>query len=211
MCTHFVFNTIITLLIIGNTVVLALDSYPRNVERERIADLLNEVFTWCFLAEMIIKLIGLGFKDYTKDAFNIFDAFLVIISMVDFVISKVPQISGGSGGALSAFRGIRLLRVFKLARSWTSFRELLNSIALSVKEVGFFLVLLAIVMFIFALLGMELYGHKVKFAEDDSLLQGETKGEKEPKEKEKARVNCVVRIFNLIKGWFVFNCQVPGD
>ena len=158
VCTHFVFNTIITLLIIGNTVVLALDSYPRNVERERTADLLNEVFTWCFLAEMIIKLIGLGFKDYTKDAFNIFDAFLVIISMVDFVISKVPQISGGSGGALSAFRGIRLLRVFKLARSWTSFRELLNSIALSVKEVGFFLVLLAIVMFIFALLGMELYG-----------------------------------------------------
>ena len=46
---------------------------------------------------------------------------------------------------------------------------------------------------------------------NDSFLLGETKGEKEPREKEKKRVNCVLRMFNLIKGWFVFNCQVPGD
>ena len=46
---------------------------------------------------------------------------------------------------------------------------------------------------------------------NDNYLLGETKVEKESKEKEKPRVNCVVRIFNLIKGWFIFNCQVPGD
>lgn len=88
---------------------------------------MNEIFSWCFLAEMIIKLIGLGVKDYTRDAFNIFDACLVIISLVDYIILHIPQLSfGSSGGALSAFRSIRLLRVFKLARSWTSFRELLQ-------------------------------------------------------------------------------------
>ena len=77
----------ITLLIVGNTAALAMDSYPRNIEREEIAGLLNEIFTWCFFAEMIIKLIGLGFKDYSKDAFNIFDATLVIISLVDFMFT----------------------------------------------------------------------------------------------------------------------------
>ena len=40
------------------------------------------------------------------------------------------------------------------------------------KEVGLFLVLLAIVMFIFALLGMELYGHKIRFADDNTMLEG---------------------------------------
>ena len=35
---------------------------------------------------MIIKIIGLGFKEYTRDSFNIFDACLVIISLVDFVL-----------------------------------------------------------------------------------------------------------------------------
>lgn len=75
--------------------------------------------------------------------------------------------SGGSGGALSAFRGIRLLRVFKLARSWTSFRELLHKIVLTVKEITTFSILLMICMFIFTLLGMELYGHKIKFDEND--------------------------------------------
>lgn len=48
--------------------------------------------------------------------------------------------------------------MFKLARSWTSFKELLHKIVLSIKEVYNFLVLLTILMFIFALLGMELYG-----------------------------------------------------
>ena len=84
--THFIFSSIIILLIIGNTVVLALDSYPRNLERQRTADLLNEVFTWCFIAEMVIKLIGLGFKDYARDAFNLFDALLVVISIIDMVL-----------------------------------------------------------------------------------------------------------------------------
>lgn len=90
VCTHWSFTTIITLLIILNTIALAMESYPVNVERKRVADIMNETFSWCFLAEMIIKLIGLGFKDYTRDAFNIFDACLVIISLIDYIILQVP-------------------------------------------------------------------------------------------------------------------------
>lgn len=144
-----------------------MDSYPRNLEREIIVNLINDIFSWCFVAEMIIKLLGLGFKEYARDTFNIFDATLVVISLIDFALLQIPQMSGGSGGALSAFRGIRLLRVFKLARSWTSFRELLHKIVLTVKEITTFSILLLICMFIFTLLGMELYGHKIKFDEND--------------------------------------------
>ena len=93
----------------------------------------------------------------------------MIISTVDFIILQIPEISGGTGGALSAFRGIRLLRVFKLARSWTSFRELLSTMIKTMKEIVPFSSLLGICMFIFTLLGMELFGHKVKFDENDQV------------------------------------------
>ena len=92
ICTHWMFTLFITLLIVANTGVLALDTYPRNLEREEIAQILNDTFSWCFVAEMIIKLIGLGFKEYARDTFNIFDALLVIISLVDFVLLQIPEI-----------------------------------------------------------------------------------------------------------------------
>ena len=46
----------------------------------------NTVFTYCFLAEMIIKLLGLGVKDYARDGFNRFDAAIVILSMVEIAL-----------------------------------------------------------------------------------------------------------------------------
>ena len=73
---------------------------------------------------MIIKLLGLGFKAYVDDRFNIFDCIIVIFSVIENVLGWTGTDSA-TGGAISAFRGVRLLRVFKLARSWTSFRELL--------------------------------------------------------------------------------------
>ena len=125
---------------------------------------------------MIIKLIGLGLKDYTRDAFNIFDASLVIISLIDFIILHIAQLGVGTtgGSALLAFRGVRLLRVFKLARSWIRFRELLQQILFTVKEITYFLVLLLICMFIFSLLGMELYSQRIRFNQDGFIPDGDT-------------------------------------
>ena len=47
---------------------------------------MNEVFTWAFAVEMVIKLIGFGFRDYVRDAFTVFDAIVVILSVVDLVL-----------------------------------------------------------------------------------------------------------------------------
>ena len=44
------------------------------------------LFSLSFLLEMILKLIGLGFKLYAKDRFNIFDAFIVIMSVTDIIL-----------------------------------------------------------------------------------------------------------------------------
>lgn len=70
---------------------------------------------------MLIKLIGLGFREYARDSFNLFDALIVVLSVVDMIITATIKIESPTH-SLSAFRGVRLLRVFKLARSWKSFR-----------------------------------------------------------------------------------------
>lgn len=82
-----------------------------------IAQILNEFFTITFVIEMVIKLVGLGLREYARDSFNLFDAFIVIMSLVDMTIEAT--LSGDfPTSAFSAFRGVRLLRIFKIARSW---------------------------------------------------------------------------------------------
>ena len=124
ICTHDIFTAIITLCILVNTILLAMDRYPISSDELKLLDELNEVFTYIFLVEMIIKLIGLGFKEYAADGFNIFDCIIVMISIAENIITHL-NIEFSSNGAISVFRAVRLLRVFKLARSWTSFRDLL--------------------------------------------------------------------------------------
>ena len=82
-------------------------------------DIANIIFFVVFLLEMLIKLIGMGPRVYVKDQFNIFDAFVVLISIVDLIINYSVTTSGGGASAISALRAFRLMRIFKLAKSWT--------------------------------------------------------------------------------------------
>jgi hypothetical protein len=127
---------------------------------------MNTILSWIFFGEMIIKLLGLGLKDYASDSFNLFDCAVVMISLIENIIVWAG-IDFGGGGAISALRAIRLLRVFKLARSWTSFRELLQKIIITLKDITNISVLLLIFMFIFSLVGSEMYAYKIMYNNTD--------------------------------------------
>jgi hypothetical protein len=97
-------------------------------------EFVNTVLSYIFIVEMIIKLLGLGIRDYCSDNFNIFDGTVVIISVIEMIVSAfVP--GGMGGGAISSLRAVRLLRVFKLARSWTSFRDLLAKMIVTFADI----------------------------------------------------------------------------
>mmetsp|Transcript_5497 Transcript_5497/g.8602 ORF Transcript_5497/g.8602 Transcript_5497/m.8602 type:complete len:94 (+) Transcript_5497:2334-2615(+) len=72
-----------------------------------------------------------------------------------------------SQGTISALRALRLIRLFRLARSNVTLRCLLDSIAHTVKAIGNFMVILMIFIFVFALLGMEMFAGKFKTSEGD--------------------------------------------
>eukprot|EP00347_Sterkiella_histriomuscorum_P021532 403333648 len=116
---HGLFSLFILLLILMNTVILSLDRYPIEQDEFAFLESFNDFLTFAFAGEMVIKLIGLGPKGYAQDKFNIFDCLIVVFSIAEILL-QFTELGKGftSSGAISAFRAIRLLRVFKLARSW---------------------------------------------------------------------------------------------
>ena len=63
-----------------------MDKYPLNSGYVKTLEGLNLSMSIIFFAEMIIKMIGLGLKEYSADSFNVFDCTIVMISVFDFII-----------------------------------------------------------------------------------------------------------------------------
>jgi hypothetical protein len=96
-----------------------MDKYPIDYDQANILEKVNMGFSAIFIVEMIIKLFALGFKDYFIDPFNSFDCVVVLASLVDLFVSNL--VNNESRGSITALRGFRLLRIFKLAKSWKKF------------------------------------------------------------------------------------------
>lgn len=116
-----------TLVILFNTIILSLDKYPDTDDLAGIFEKFNFTFTAFFIIEMVTKLLGLGFKGYIWDPYNVFDAIIVIASASDLLISNL--LNTKSGGVITAIRSFRLLRLFKLAKQWKRLHYLLKTIA----------------------------------------------------------------------------------
>lgn len=144
------------LFIILNTVCLATDSYPEKDYKSTIASL-NTMFTIIFTLETLLKMLGLTYEKFIEDNFNIFDAVIVLASLIEMGIAD------GGAGVVSALRALRLVRLIKLARSNLTLRALLDSIGQTIKAIGNFLVLLGIFVYVFALLGMSMFAGTFKF------------------------------------------------
>ncbi|CAD8045308.1 unnamed protein product [Paramecium primaurelia] len=157
------FLAFITSIIILNTITLSLDRYPISKTESDILDIANQIFTVIFTIEMILKLLAFD-TNYLKDSMNIFDAIIVILSLIEWILSSAGNdSSGGSFSAIQAFRTLRLFRLFKLARTWISFRKLLSAIAATVGGIAYFIILLLLFMSVAALLGMELFAYKTPY------------------------------------------------
>ena len=77
----------------------------------------------------------------------------------------------GIGTLSQLFRVFRLLRVFKLARSWESFNFFLQTIANTLTKVTSFTALLGLFIFIYAMVGMELFSNRLRFDRQNKPVQ----------------------------------------
>ncbi|XP_034147372.1 sodium channel protein type 4 subunit alpha isoform X3 [Esox lucius] len=140
----------ITICIVLNTLFMALEHYPMTDEFNNVLSVGNLVFTVIFTAEMVFKLIAMDPYFYFQQGWNIFDGIIVCLSLMELGLSNVE--------GLSVLRSFRLLRVFKLAKSWPTLNTLIKIIGNSVGALGNLTLVLAIIVFIFAVVGMQLFG-----------------------------------------------------
>jgi len=134
-----------------NTCFLSLEHYDQPVYIGTISELANTVFTVIFTAEMLFKLLGLGCYNYFTDGYNMFDCFIVILSDIELMMP------GEEGSGVSVFRAFRLLRIFKLVKSWTSLRSLLQTILRSIGAISNLGLLTFLFLFINSLMAKQLF------------------------------------------------------
>ncbi|XP_023786847.1 sodium channel protein type 1 subunit alpha isoform X5 [Cyanistes caeruleus] len=144
----------ITICIVLNTLFMAMEHYPMTDEFSNVLSVGNLVFTGIFTAEMFLKIIAMDPYYYFQEGWNIFDGFIVTLSLVELGLADVE--------GLSVLRSFRLLRVFKLAKSWPTLNMLIKIIGNSVGALGNLTLVLAIIVFIFAVVGMQLFGKNYK-------------------------------------------------
>ncbi|XP_067328040.1 sodium channel protein type 2 subunit alpha-like [Anolis sagrei] len=140
----------ITICIVANTVFMALEHYPSDQAFSDVLKNGNLVFTGIFTAEMVLKIIAMDPYYYFQEGWNIFDSIIVSLSLMELGLSNID--------GLSVLRSFRLLRVFKLAKSWPTLNMLIKIIGNSVGALGNLTLVLAIIVFIFAVVGMQLFG-----------------------------------------------------
>ncbi|KAJ3586956.1 hypothetical protein NHX12_013347, partial [Muraenolepis orangiensis] len=144
----------ITICIVLNTLFMAMEHYPMTETFEGVLYVGNLVFTGIFAVEMFAKLVAMDPYYYFQEGWNCFDGFIVTLSLVELALADVE--------GLSVLRSFRLLRVFKLAKSWPTLNMLIKIIGNSVGALGNLTLVLAIIVFIFAVVGMQLFGKSYK-------------------------------------------------
>ncbi|XP_024936090.1 sodium channel protein para isoform X10 [Cephus cinctus] len=140
----------ITLCIVVNTLFMALDHHDMDKDMERVLKSGNYFFTATFGIEATLKLIAMSPKYYFQEGWNIFDFIIVALSLLELGLEGVQ--------GLSVLRSFRLLRVFKLAKSWPTLNLLISIMGRTVGALGNLTFVLCIIIFIFAVMGMQLFG-----------------------------------------------------
>ncbi|XP_041736791.1 sodium channel protein type 4 subunit alpha B isoform X2 [Coregonus clupeaformis] len=144
----------ITICVVLNTIFMAMEHYPMTAEFEDVLSVANLVFTGIFTAEMVLKLIAMDPYYYFQVRQNIFDSIIVTISLVELCLADIE--------GLSVLRSFRLMRVFKLTKSWPTLNMLIKIIGNSMGALGNLTLVLAIIVFIFSVVGMQLFGKSYK-------------------------------------------------
>ncbi|XP_052460375.1 voltage-dependent L-type calcium channel subunit alpha-1D-like [Carassius gibelio] len=152
------FEYIMFVLILLNTVTLAVQHYDQSKFFSYVMDILNMVFTGLFTVEMIIKLMALRLRHYFVDAWNSFDALIVVGSVVDIVVTEFSSSEDSSRVSITFFRLFRVMRLVKLLSKGEGIRTLLWTFVKSLQALPYVALLIAMIFFIYAVIGMQTFG-----------------------------------------------------
>eukprot|EP01065_Artemidia_motanka_P040131 TRINITY_DN4976_c0_g3_i1.p1 TRINITY_DN4976_c0_g3~~TRINITY_DN4976_c0_g3_i1.p1 ORF type:complete len:2745 (+),score=778.15 TRINITY_DN4976_c0_g3_i1:71-8236(+) len=146
----YLFVSFFILVTMINVAALSVDHYPAS---DNLLMVINEINFWCticFMVEAAVKIFIMR-HFYFKDGYNLFDLTLVLFSVPDLFASS-------NSSQFTVLRVLRLLRAFKLLQRFPSLRQVIGTVVESVSQVFWLWCLIMLFIFIFAVLGMHLFG-----------------------------------------------------
>ncbi|RLU22910.1 hypothetical protein DMN91_005188 [Ooceraea biroi] len=153
------FDLAIAAVIGLNVVTMAMEFYMMPKALTYALKIFNYFFTAVFILESIMKLVALGAHLYLKDKWNQLDVGIVILSVVGIVLEEVEsKIIPINPTIIRVMRVLRIARVLKLLKMAKGIRALLDTVMQALPQVGNLGLLFFLLFFIFAALGVELFG-----------------------------------------------------
>ncbi|KAL6459367.1 hypothetical protein MHYP_G00328390 [Metynnis hypsauchen] len=166
---HFVVSpsfeyTVLTMIAL-NTIVLMMKYHQAPELYDTVLKHLNTAFTVLFSVECVLKILAFGFMNYFRDTWNIFDFITVLGSITEIVVEL--QSASFNMSFLKLFRAARLI---KLLRQGYTIRILLWTFVQSFKALPYVCLLIAMLFFIYAIIGMQVFGN-IKLNEETHINQ----------------------------------------
>lgn len=163
------FEIAIFVLIFFNMLSMGIEHYDQPHAIFFLLEVSNAFFTTVFSLEAIVKIVGLRHHYFTVP-WNVFDFLLVLASIFGILMEDIMIDLPISPTLLRVVRVFRIGRILRLIKAAKGIRKLLFALVVSLPALFNIGALLALITFIYAILGMSLFGHvKLQGALDDMV------------------------------------------
>jgi voltage-gated sodium channel len=135
-------------------VLVGIQTFDEQIkEYETLIFWVDQLILLIFLLEIIIKMVAEGKRPlrYFNDGWNIFDFSIVFVCYAAMLLPDVQ------GFYLAVLRLVRVLRVFRLVRTIPKLQLLVNALLKSIPSIGYVGVLLSVIFYIYATMGVFLF------------------------------------------------------
>ncbi|XP_034749498.1 voltage-dependent T-type calcium channel subunit alpha-1I isoform X4 [Etheostoma cragini] len=163
LCTNHYLDLIITFIICINVITMSLEHFNQPHSLDLALKYCNYFFTSMFVLESVLKLIAFGFRRFFKERWNQLDLAIVLLSVMGITLEEI-EISAAlpiNPTIIRIMRVLRIARVLKLLKMATGMRALLDTVVQALPQVGNLGLLFMLLFFIYAALGVELFGELV--------------------------------------------------
>ncbi|XP_042202675.1 voltage-dependent T-type calcium channel subunit alpha-1I-like, partial [Callorhinchus milii] len=160
LCTSHYLDLFITFIICINVITMSLEHYNQPTSLEVALKYCNYMFTTTFVVEAILKLVAFGLRRFFKDRWNQLDLAIVLLSVMGITLEEI-EIRAAlpiNPTIIRIMRVLRIARVLKLLKMATGMRALLDTVVQALPQVGNLGLLFMLLFFIYAALGVELFG-----------------------------------------------------
>jgi len=156
--SHKVFELFVVGIIIFSALMIGAKTYQVSESLLSIMIWFDWAITLIFLTEIIIRFLGEERKSsFFKSGWNIFDTLIVVVSLIPIDNSDLALIG----------RLIRIFRVLRMVSIIPELRLLLNSLITALPQLGYVVLLMFIIFYIYAAIGTTF------FAQINDVLWGD--------------------------------------